>query len=191
MSKLKIGVIGVGGIAKERHIPAIVSMQDKVELTALSDLNLHNLKETAMAYDVTEYAMDYREILPKVDAVIICTPNKFHAEMTIQALEAGCHVLCEKPMAMNTAECQQMIEAAEKSGKLLSIAYHYRHTDAAKLAKETMTSGAIGEVLVSRVQAMRQRKVPGWGVFTNKELQGGGSLIDYGCHLLDMAFWLL
>lgn len=191
MEKLKIGIIGVGSIAKDRHIPAILKASEQAEIVALSDVNYVNLQETAKALGIEGYAIDYRDILPKVDAVVICTPNKFHAEITIHALEAGCHVLCEKPMAMNTLECEQMMEAAEKSGKLLYIAYHYRHTDVAKLAKETMQSGAIGNVLVTRVKAMRQRKVPGWGVFTNKALQGGGSLIDYGCHLLDMALWLL
>lgn len=191
MSKLKIGIIGVGGIAKGRHIPAILKQPEKTKLIALSDVNEDNLKETAESLGVTEYSTDYHEILDKVDAVVICTPNKFHAAITIAALEAGCHVLCEKPMAMTTLECEQMIAASEKADKKLAIAYHYRHTDVAKLAKTTMQSGEIGEVLVTRVKALRQRKVPGWGVFTNKALQGGGSLIDYGCHLIDMALWLL
>src|SRR5699024_154057 len=102
MEKLKIGVIGVGSIAKDRHIPAILKANEKAELVALSDVNYVDLQASAKALGVEEYAIDYRDILNKVDAVIICTPNKFHAEITINALEAGCHVLCEKPMAMNT-----------------------------------------------------------------------------------------
>lgn len=191
MKKLKIGVIGVGSIAQARHIPAIVRQTEKAELTALSDVNEANLKAVANRWNVPNYAVDYHDILHMVDAVIVCTPNKFHATMTIDALEAGCHVLCEKPMAMNTDECRQMIATAERNKKLLYIGYHYRHTDVGKIAKATIDSGDIGDVLVTRVKAMRQRKVPGWGAFTNKALQGGGSLIDYGCHLLDMALWLL
>src|SRR5699024_11241306 len=75
--------------------------------------------------------------------------------------------------------------------KKLSVAYHYRYAEAARLAKEAVDAGELGDVLVTRVQALRQRKVPGWGVFTNKALQGGGSLIDYGCHMLDLSLWLL
>ena len=125
-----------------------------------------------------------------VDAVVICTPNKFHAEITVAALNAGVHVFCEKPMAMNREECDAMIEAANQSGKVLAIGYHYRFTDAAITARRAIDEGVVGDALVTRVQALRRRKVPGWGVFTNKQLQGGGSLIDYGCHLLDLALWL-
>src|SRR5690625_4638259 len=126
-----------------------------------------------------------------LEAVVICTPNKFHADITIAALKAGAHVLCEKPMAMNRLEGQKMINAAKKADKLLSVGYHYRYTDAARMAKAAISEQKIGDPLVTRIRALRRRKVPGWGVFTNKELQGGGSLIDYGCHFLDLALWLL
>src|SRR5699024_5760201 len=105
--------------------------------------------------------------------------------------QAGVHVLCEKPMAMTPTECEDMVAAARKHNKLLSIAYHYRYTEAAIRSKLAVEAGAVGKPLVIRVQALRRRKVPGWGVFTNKELQGGGSLIDYGCHFLDLSLWLL
>src|SRR5699024_6061509 len=92
---------------------------------------------------------------------------------------------------MTVTECEAMLAASKKSGKLLSVAYHYRHTETAKVAKAAVNAGEIGDSLVTRVQALRRRKVPGWGVFTNKELQGDGSLIDYGCHLIDLSLWLL
>src|SRR5690625_7046964 len=94
-------------------------------------------------------------------------------------------------MAMTVEECEAMLAASRESGKLLSIAYHYRYTDAAQVARSAVTNGDIGDPLVTRVQALRRRKVPGWGGFTNKELQGGGRLIDYGWHLIDVSFWLL
>ncbi|WP_082233285.1 Gfo/Idh/MocA family protein [Halobacillus massiliensis] len=191
MSKLKMGVIGVGGIALDRHIPAYAGMIDTVELTALQDINKERAEEAAKNYDIPYVFEDYYDLFKKVDAVTICTPNKFHSEIAIAALEAGVHVLVEKPMAITSAECEAMIAAAEKNDRLLSIAYHYRYTPEAKLAKEAINNGEIGDPLVTRVQAMRRRKVPGWGVFTNKDLQGGGSLIDFGCHLLDLALWLL
>ena len=109
--------------------------------------------DVAKRFNIPHAVETPSELFKLVDAVVICTPNKFHADLSIEALNHGVHVLCEKPMAMTTEECDRMIEAANK--------------------------------------AMRRRKVPGWGVFTNKALQGGGSLIDYGCHLLDLSLWLL
>jgi predicted dehydrogenase len=94
-------------------------------------------------------------------------------------------------MAITTEECKAITEAANISGKVLSTAYHYRFMKEAQAAKKMIQAGEIGEPYVARVQAIRRRKVPGWGVFTSKELQGGGSVIDYGCHLLDLALWLM
>lgn len=189
MKKLRIGIIGVGGIAQGRHIPAFLQLNDICEITALSDVNIDRARETAEKYNIPHVFEDYHELFSKVDAVCICTPNKFHAEITIAAFETGVHVLCEKPMALTAEECELMVAASKKADKVLAIAYHYRFMKEAQAAKKAMQE--VGKPLVVRVQALRRRKVPGWGVFTNKDLQGGGSLIDYGCHLLDLALWLI
>lgn len=189
MRKLKMGIIGVGGIAQDRHIPAYQALSDKVEVIAIQDIDRTKAKEVAKKFNIPFVFSDYHELFAAVDAVTICTPNKFHAEISIAALEAGVHVLCEKPMAITAKECDLMIQAAEKADKCLSIAYHYRFMESVQLAKQMMKE--VGDPLVVRVQALRCRKVPGWGVFTSKELQGGGSLIDWGCHFLDAALWLL
>lgn len=186
-----MGIIGAGGIAQGRHIPAYQQLSELVSLVAVSDINEETAAQAAEKFNIPHVFQDYREMFNHVDAVTICTPNKFHAEITIEALEAGVHVQCEKPMAMNKEECTVMIQAAERSGKTLSIAYHYRHMKDSKAAKTVILDNQIGEPIVARVQALRRRKVPGWGVFTNKDLQGGGSLIDYGCHFLDLTLWLL
>ena len=191
MEKLRMGIIGVGGIAQGRHIPAFLKLQDKVELTAVNDMNQERAREVAEKYDIPHVFADYHDLFKEVDAVTICTPNKFHAEISIAALDAGVHVLCEKPMAITSEEAERMVEASRKAGKLLSIGYHYRYTEAGQTAKKAVSNNEIGDPLVTRVQALRRRKVPGWGVFTNKELQGGGSLIDFGCHMLDLSIWLL
>ncbi|APC49467.1 dehydrogenase [Virgibacillus halodenitrificans] len=191
MTKLRMGIIGVGGIAQERHIPAFLQLQDKVTLMAVNDMNKERADEVAKKYNIPHVFSTYHELFAVVDAVTICTPNKFHAEISIAALNAGVHVFCEKPMAITTEECERMIEASQKVGKLLSIGYHYRYTEVSQIAKRAVMENQIGDPLVTRVQALRRRKVPGWGVFTNKELQGGGSLIDFGCHLLDLSIWLL
>lgn len=191
MKRLRMGIIGAGGIAQNRHIPAFLQMQHKVELTAVHDMNQQRAVEVAEKFGIPSVCENYHDVFKKVDAVAICTPNKFHADISVAALEAGVHVLCEKPMAITAEECERMVQASRKAGKLLSIGYHYRYTEAGQLAKKAVMHNEIGDPLVVRVQALRRRKVPGWGVFTNKELQGGGSLIDFGCHMLDLAIWLL
>ncbi|RSL35365.1 gfo/Idh/MocA family oxidoreductase [Salibacterium salarium] len=190
MSQLKMGFIGVGDIAQGRHLPSFAEI-DGVELTAVQDLNNERAHSVAALFNIPYVFEEYNELFKVVDAVTICTPNKFHSEIAVAALEAGVHVLCEKPMAITTNECEAMIESANRNDRHLSIGYHYRYTSEAKVAKELMIQGEIGDPLVTRVQAMRRRKVPGWGVFTNKDLQGGGSMIDFGCHLLDLALWIL
>ncbi|WP_110926203.1 Gfo/Idh/MocA family protein [Bacillus massiliglaciei] len=191
MYKLKMGIIGAGGIAQKRHIPAFQKLQDKVVLYAVHDIDQAKAKEVARKYHIEKVFTNYQDMFAEVDAVTITTPNKFHAEISIAALQAGVHVLCEKPMAITAEECEAITRAANQSGKVLSIAYHYRFMKEAQSAKRMILANEIGEPYVARVQALRRRKVPNWGVFTNKELQGGGSVIDYGCHLLDLALWLM
>ncbi|NLP51895.1 Gfo/Idh/MocA family oxidoreductase [Bacillus sp. RO1] len=191
MSKLRMGIIGVGGIAQNRHIPTFLKMEEKVAITAISDVNEETAKMVGQKFGISNVYAHYADMFEHVDAVTICTPNKFHAEITIAALEAGLHVFCEKPMAMRPDECEAMVAAADKSGKQLAIAYHYRFMKESVAAKRLVDADEIGRPIVARARGMRRRKVPGWGVFTNKELQGGGSLIDYGCHLLDLSLWLL
>lgn len=191
MSQLRMGIIGVGGIAQNRHIPTFLKMPEKVKITAISDVNEATARMVGEKFGIANVYAHYADMFEHVDAVTICTPNKFHAEITIAALEAGLHVFCEKPMAMRPDECEAMIAAAEKSGKQLAIAYHYRFMKESVAAKRLVDADEIGRPIVARAKGMRRRKVPGWGVFTNKELQGGGSLIDYGCHLLDLSLWLL
>lgn len=191
MNKLRMGIIGTGGIARGRHIPAYQKISHLVSLDAVCDVNIEAAKSTAEEFGIEKVFSDYRELFKEVEAVTICTPNKFHAEITVAALEAGVHVLCEKPMAMNAEESAVMIDAAKKSGKVLSIGFHYRFTKDAQAAKKVMLENEIGTPIVARAHALRRRKVPSWGVFTNKELQGGGSLIDWGCHFLDLSLWLM
>lgn len=190
MDKVRIGIVGTGGIATERHIPAFQAF-DNVVITHVNDINMERAMITANQFGIPHVAKSYEELLEGVDAVVITTPNKFHAPLAIEALKHNKSVLCEKPMALSTEECDAMIAAEQASEGSLHIAYHYRFMKEAIAAKKIIDKGIIGEPLVIRVKAMRRRKVPGWGVFTNKELQGGGSLIDYGCHLLDLAMWLV
>lgn len=193
MGVLKVGIIGAGGIAKDVHIPNYLKNNDRVQVVAIADVVFERAEEVARQYDIPYVFDSYQQMLAdvKLDAVSVCVPNKFHMDATITALEAGCHVLCEKPPAMNAAEAKAMQEAAEKAGKILTYGFHYRHTAEVEMAKRFIDAGEMGHIYSTKVQAIRRRGIPGWGVFTNKELQGGGPLIDIGVHMLDTALYLM
>lgn len=174
-----------------RHLPTFHSMYERVEIVAVHDRKQESAEKIAEKYNIPMVAESFEEMLGYIDAAVICTPNKFHAEMAVAALEAGIHVFCEKPMALTGEESKKMVDAARKSEKILFIGYHYRFMQESQAAKQWIEAGEIGNPLVVKVEALRRRKVPGWGVFTNKSLQGGGCLIDFGCHHLDLALWFL
>jgi predicted dehydrogenase len=190
---LRVGLIGAGGIAKGAHIPNYLKCGDKVKLVAVSDVVKEKADELAEEFSIPHTFSDYNEMLKEVeiDAISICTPNKFHAPATLAALEAGCHVLCEKPPAMTVEEADEMAQAAEKAGKILTYGFHFRHAPEVEALKRFVDGGELGNVYAARVHAIRRRGIPGWGVFTNKELQGGGPLIDIGVHMLDTALYLM
>jgi len=191
MKKLKVGVIGLG-IGKS-HIRGYRS-HPNAEVVAIADLDEKRLKtigdecEIAKRYTTAEEMLDKE----KLNIVSVCTPNKFHKPLTIAALEANCHVLCEKPMAMNAAEAREMIEAAEKTGKRLMIDFSYRFTEQSWVLKQQIETGIIGEIYFARTVWHRRRGMPelgGW--FGQKAFSGGGPLIDLGVHRLDLALWLM
>lgn len=192
-NSLRVGIIGAGGIATAVHIPNYMKCGDKVKIVAISDVVKEKAVQAGNQFGITHVFSDYEVMLKEVelDAVSICTPNKFHAPATIAALRAGCHVLCEKPPAMTVEEAEQMAKEAQKAGKILTYGLHYRHSPEVEVLKRFIDAGELGEIYAARVHALRRRGIPGWGVFTNKELQGGGPLIDIGVHMLDTALYLM
>jgi predicted dehydrogenase len=192
MDKLRVGVVGTGGIARSRHIPCF-SRHPNVTLAAVSDVVQASAQEVALEHNIPGVYTDYNEMFKteKLDAVVVCTPNKYHAPATIAALEKGLHVLCEKPLALDPAEGRAMLDAAKKSGKTLSIGFHYRHMANVRAAKRVVSAGELGKIYMVRVQALRRRGIPSWGTFVHKHIQGGGAMIDFGVHLLDTALWLI
>lgn len=189
---LRIGIIGSGGIARYAHIPGYKA-QKGVEIVALCDVVLDRAAEVAQEFDIPRWYGSYQELLDneKLDAVSICTPNVAHHETTIAALQAGLHVLCEKPMAMSLCEAQEMAAAARRTGKVLQVGLHWRFTGEAQTLKRFIDAGEMGEIYYGEATCMRRRGIPGWGVFTQKALQGGGALIDIGVHTLDHTMWLM
>lgn len=191
--KLRIGVIGCGDIAHLVHFPTYLKLNKKVEIIAVADINRERADQAAHKYGINNIFYDAREMLIKAkpDAVSICTWNKSHAELTIAALEAGCDVLCEKPPAITAMEAISMEEAALKNNKILTYGFHYRYAPEVALLKKYIDAGELGEIYAAKAIFLRRRGIPGWGVFTNKELQGGGPLIDLGVHALDTTLHLM
>lgn len=193
IKKLKIGMIGCGGIAHGAHIPGYLAIPDQAELVWACDVNEERAKETAEKHGFTKVTTDYKEVLadPEIDAVSITTPNKFHYQPTIDALNAGKHVLCEKPLAMNAAEAREMCRAARDNNRILQVALQMRFSGPGAFMKDYIKNGHMGDVYYARAQALRRRGVPAWGVFIDKELQGGGPLIDIGVHILDFTLSMM
>lgn len=193
MSVLRVGIIGAGGIAQDVHIPSYLSNGEKIEIVAIADVAADRAQSVADTFNIPHAFGSYEEMFRevKLDAVSICVPNKFHVDATVTALQAGCHVLCEKPPAMDVEEAELMKKTAEEAGKILTYGFHFRYQPEVATAKRFIDGGEFGDIYAARVQAIRRRGIPGWGVFTNKELQGGGPLIDIGVHMLDTALYLM
>jgi len=190
-----IGVIGTGGIAQSVHLPAYKKLQDegKVKIVALCDIKPDKLAEANAKFGPAQTYADYKELLanPEIDAVDVCTPNFMHMPPVVDALAAGKHVICEKPIALNGTQGQAMVDAAQKAGKKLQVGLNMRFASGPRAIKRLMDAGKFGEIYYVRAQALRRRGVPMWGVFTEKDKQGGGPLIDIGVHILDMSLWLM
>jgi predicted dehydrogenase len=191
MGRLKIGIIGCGGIAYGKHMPALKKLK-QVEMTAFCDIVIERAELAAEEYGVpgAEVFEDYAKLLKlDLDVVHVLTPNKQHSFITVDALESGKHVMCEKPMAINTAEAQKMVDAARRTGKKLTVGYQNRFRPDSLYLKKMCENGELGEIYYARGQAIRRRAVPTWGVFLDEENQGGGPLIDIGTHALDLTLW--
>jgi predicted dehydrogenase len=189
--EVKVGIIGTGGIGR-RQVQTLVKM-DGVKLVAGADVSDAALAEFRKQFNVTNTYKDYNEMLAKekFDAVTVCTPNYLHKDPTIAALKAGADVMVEKPMAMNAAEAREMVETARNLGRKLVIGFQWRLTPQAQALKKQINKGLLGDPLFCRVQALRRRGIPNWGVFGRKELQGGGPLIDIGVHIIEMGHYLM
>ena len=194
MKKLKVGIIGCGFIANGKHLPSL-ARQEGVEVVAFCDIIIERAEASAKKYGAPDVLVcpDYRDVLARkdIDVIHVCTPNSSHSEITVAALKAGKHVMCEKPMAKTAAEAKAMLDAYHESGKLLTIGYQNRFRQDSQLMKSLCENGDLGEVYFAKAFATRRRGVPTWGVFMDKEKQGGGPLIDLGTHALDLTLWMM
>ena len=193
MNKLKVGIIGCGGIANGKHMPAIkkAGMADMVAFCDLIEERATKAAKEFGSETATVYT-DYKELLKEdLDAVYVCTPNRSHAMISVDALQADKHVMCEKPMALNYEEACSMIEAAKETGKILTIGYQNRYRPDSQYLKMECEDDVLGDIYYAKAKAIRRRAVPNWGVFLNEFEQGGGPLIDIGTHALDLTLWTM
>lgn len=191
MKRIKVAVIGTGSISS-CHIEAYLK-NPNVELYAFCDLNEELAKQKAEKYGVTRVYTDkdimFKE-LPEIDAVSVCTWNSQHAPCTIAALNAGCHVICEKPMATNAEEAKKMKEAADKNGKLLMVGFVRRYGNDCRILKDYIDNGYFGDIYYGKATYLRRNGAPG-GWFGDKSRSAGGPLIDLGVHVIDLTRYLL
>ncbi|WP_223070408.1 Gfo/Idh/MocA family protein [Paenibacillus caui] len=191
---VKIGIIGCGGIANGKHMPALKKVKE-AEMVAFCDIIPDRAEKAKADFGDEGSAVytDYKELLKdeNIDVIHVCTPNISHAEISIAAMEAGKHVMCEKPMAKTTAEAQAMIDASKRTGKKLTIGYQNRFRQDSAYLHTVCENKELGDIYYAKAKAIRRRAVPTWGVFLDEEAQGGGPLIDIGTHALDLTLWMM
>lgn len=166
----------------------------EAELVALCDVDAERVARVAEETNPLRTYTDYRELLAdaEIDAVSVALPNALHAPVSIQALEAGKHVMCEKPLAMNSAQAEEMVATARRLGRTLMVHFNVRFNPTSQAVKRAIDEGKVGDIYFARSVWHRRRGIPklgGW--FTTKELSGGGAMIDIGVHRLDLALWLM
>ncbi len=193
---VNIGVIGCGKIAQVRHIPEYADNKD-VKLTGFYDINLERTKEIAAKYNGIAYeSVDELLANKDIDAVSICTANATHAELTIKALKAGKHVLCEKPMAINIEECEEMVKTSKETGKFLMIGQNQRFAKAHTVAKELIANGTVGKVITFHT-SFGHGGPETWSVdpgkntwFFDKKKAAMGAMADLGIHKTDALCYM-
>ena len=192
VSHLNVAVIGAGAIARSQHLPGWQKVPE-ARVVAMADASPVALANTADFFGIEKRATDYRELLddPAIDVFDICAPSGLHAEISIAALQAGKHVLCEKPMATSRSDAARMIEASETSGKKLMIGQHMRFDPGVRQLRESVEQFPLGDVYYCRAQWLRRRRLPARPGFTSRALSGGGALYDLGVHMLDLGLWMM
>lgn len=192
--KMRFGVIGCGGIGPT-HCGAIRQIPD-AQLLAVADILPGRAEDVGRRYDAERIYGSADDLLkdPDIDIVCLCTPSGMHADGAIAAMEAGKHVLTEKPMEVSLAQCDRMIEASERTGKLLSVISQHRWDPATQIVKEAIDSGRLGRIVLADA-TVKWWRTQGYydsgdwrGTFA---LDGGGALMNQGVHTVDVLQWLL
>ena len=191
----RVGIIGAGAITQACHAPGYARNQYSV-FVAAADPEPARLRELEKTYPSLHTYTDYREMLiaENLSVVSVCSPNKFHVQHTLEALEAGCHVLCEKPMATTLKEADKMVAAAKASRRKLMVGFTHRLFSGPKQCKTLLESKAIGKPFMIRIRFAHGGPYPGWAKskwFYDPGLAAGGALLDMGIHAIDLGLWLM
>jgi predicted dehydrogenase len=189
--KLKVGMIGLGNIS-HTHVPGWKA-SPYAEIVAGADINpavFGPWKEKHGNYRFTEHSEDLFND-PEIDIIDICTPNMFHAPLAIAAMQAGKHVICEKPLAPTPDAIRQMMAARDRTGKMLMTAQHFRFRGISQAVKAEVDSGVLGSIYHARAWMLRRSGLPTSPTFIYKKNSGGGPTIDIGVHILDLTLWLM
>lgn len=187
---LKVGVIGTGGIAG-LHLKAYAA-HPQVEVVAVCDINADRARAVADKWGASRAYGDPAELFADsdVDAVSICTWNNTHASLAIAAIEAGKHVLVEKPMSRTYAEAVQIEEVVAAHDRVLQVGFVRRHSANCRVLKSFIDAGELGDIYYAKTSCIRRIGNPG-GWFANKSISGGGPLIDIGVHVIDLCWYLM
>lgn len=188
---LRVGIIGAGRIVEKAHLPLLGNMRG-VRLAGLFDQDQGRARELAERHPIERVCQSLDQLLSLgPDVILIACPNYLHADMTIAALQAKAHVLCEKPMAVNLAEAERMTAAAHRAGRQLMIGCTNRFRPEVVALRQIIGEGRLGRINTIRCGWLRRNGIPGVGTwFTHRMKSGGGVLIDLGTHLIDLALWL-
>ena len=189
MRNIKVCVVG-SGIGQE-HSECYKALNNLPY--AVCDIDEGLGKAHQEKFGIKKFYKNFSDMLkdPEIEAVDVCTPNYLHVPMMIDALKAGKHVVCEKPMSISGDEADKVTAVAKETGKTILLAFCYRFRDDLMWMKKKIEEGAIGNIIWSKASMIRQAGIPGWGSwFTTKEFSGGGTVADCGVHIIDVTHWL-
>lgn len=190
MSEVRLAMVGCGGMAGT-HLERIHALAGRLRLAAAVDVLPDRAQSVASQFPGAVAATDYRDILADVDAVLLALPHHLHFTAARACLDAGVHVLLEKPMANDEAGCVQLIEASEATGKVLMIAYCMRFHPLVTRLKQLLAAGTYGEVFQVSIWTEQLTRHPPDHWASSRERLGGGQLFSHGCHYIDLLLWFL
>ncbi len=187
----RAAIVGAGWIADHGHLPGYA--RAGVEVVAIADIDEAAASELASKHGVGRVDTDWRTMLAEVqpDVVSVCVPNMWHAEIALGAIEAGAHVLCEKPLATSVDEAERMFAAAHEANVVLMADQNTRFQPRNRVLREAVDRGDLGAVYFAETVYARRLGIPGWGSFTSQAASFGGAVCDIGVHALDLAVWLM
>lgn len=193
--KILAATIGAGAIAQHCHMPGYAK-SPHAELVAFADPVAARHREITKLFPTARGYKSHEEMFAneRLDVVSICTPNKYHAQHVFAALNAGCHVLCEKPMATTLRDARKMHAAAKAARKKLMIGFTHRTFTGTRKCKELLAKRALGKPFMLRVRFAHGGPLPGWAKddwFYREDLAAGGAMLDMGIHAIDLALWLM